>query len=121
VVGNESERHKRYKKRLADLLRNRGFKAIGDNDDEAYVIRSGDSFPYFLDVYASNGERDIAVEIDGYQGHNNRRRILKDKHRTNEIKDLVHNIEVYRFAFWQLKDMDDETIALELGLKGGNN
>jgi hypothetical protein len=121
VVGNESERHKRYKKRLADICRARGFRAIGDNDDEAYVFRNGDSFPYFLDVYASNGERDIAVEVDGYKGHNSRRRILRDKHRTNELKDIVYNLEVYRFAFFQLKGMDDETIALELGLKGGNN
>jgi hypothetical protein len=121
VVGNESERHKRYKKRLADICRARGFRAIGDNDDEAYVFRNGDSFPYFLDVYASNGERDIAVEVDGYKGHNSRRRILRDKHRTNELKDIVYNLEVYRFAFFQLRGMDDETIALELGLKGGNN
>lgn len=116
MVGNESERHKRYKKKLANILRSKGYQAVGDNDDEAYVLRDGDSLPYFLDVFASNGTRDIAVEIDGYQGHSNRRRILRDAHRTNEIKNIVHNIEIYRFAFWQLKGCEDSLIEQELGL-----
>lgn len=111
---------------MADVLRSFGFSVRGDGDgwdDEFYVLRDGSAPPYFVDVCASNNERVIIVEIDGYKGHKSHRQILHDVHRTNEIKSLVKDAEVFRFAFWQLVRMDNETIALELGLtrKGGNN
>ena len=102
---------------MADLLRSRGYEAIGDNDDEAYVIRNEDSFPYFLDIFASNGQRDIAIEIHGYKGHKSYNRIRHDAHRTNELKSLVTNLEVYSFHFWQLTGMDDDTIFKELQIR----
>lgn len=123
MVGNESERHLRYKRKVADILRDAGFTVFGDSDDEVAIYRNDTKTPYFIDVCACSDTRIIAVEIDGYRGHNSRRAILRDKHRTNEIKELINNIEFYRFAFFQLKGMDNETIALELGLtsKGRDN
>jgi hypothetical protein len=121
LVGNESERHLRYKRKVANVLRDRGFTVFGDSDDEVIIHRGKSSPPYYVDVCGCSDTRIIAVEIDGYVGHASRRRILRDKHRTDEIKRLINNIEIYRFAFWQLKGMDNETIALELGLKGRDN
>ena len=121
MVGNESERHLRYKRKVANVLRDRGFTVFGDSDDEVIIHRGKSSPPYYVDVCGCSDTRIIAVEIDGYVGHASRRRILRDKHRTNEIKRLINNIEIYRLAFWQLKGMDNETIALELGLKGRDN
>lgn len=116
MVGNESERHLRYKRKVADVLRDRGFTVFGDTDDEVVIHRGITKTPYYVDVCGCSSTRIIAIEIDGYVGHASRRRILRDKHRTDEIKRLINNIEIYRFAFWQLKGMDNETIALELGL-----
>jgi len=116
VVGHESDRHLRYKRKVADVLRSKGFTVFGDSDDEVVIHRDEHSPPYFIDVCGCSDTRIIAIEIDGYVGHASRRRILRDKHRTDEIKRLINNIEIYRFAFWQLKGMDNETIALELGL-----
>lgn len=111
-----SERHKRYKRKVARILRAYGYVVAGDadTDDEFPVFRSACDPPYYLDLCASNGKRILAVEVDGYKGHRSRRNILKDINRTNDIQALVKDIEVFRFAFWQLKDMDDETIAEEL-------
>ena len=114
MVGNESDRHKRYKRKVANVLRSYGYRVAGDNEDEFAVFRSGDSPPYFIDLCASNSKRVIAIEIDGYVGHKSRRRILHDMHRTNELKTLIKDLEVFRFAFFQLKGMDDGTIAEEL-------
>ena len=94
---------------MANLLRSFGYTVIGDCDDEAYIIRSGDTFPYFLDLCAANERRIIAIEIDGYKGHRNARQIQHDKNRTNEIISLVNHIECYRFAFWQLTPWDNDT------------
>jgi very-short-patch-repair endonuclease len=99
---------------VANVLRNYGYRVAGDNEDEFSVFRNADSPPYSLDLIASNSTRVIAVEIDGYRGHKSRRRILYDAHRTNELKEIVKDIEVFRFAFWQLKGTDDGTIAKEL-------
>lgn len=117
MVGyNESQRHKRYKQRVARILRSSGYLVAGDGevDDEFCVFRSADLPPYYLDLCASNGKRVLAVEIDGYRGHKTRRASVKDMWRTADIKSLVKDIEVFRFAFWQLKGMDDATIAEEL-------
>jgi len=116
LVGNESERHLRYKRKVADILRSRGFTVFGDTDDEVAIYRDDNSPPYFIDVCGCSDTRIIAVEIDGYKGHSSRRRILYNKHRTDEIKKLINNIELYRFAFFQLKGTSDELIAEELGL-----
>jgi very-short-patch-repair endonuclease len=99
---------------VANVLRNNGYRVAGDNEDEFSVFRDENSPPYSLDLVASNSARTIAVEIDGYRGHKSRRRILYDAHRTNELKTLIKDLEVFRFAFWQLKGMDDGTIAEEL-------
>lgn len=117
MVGNESDRHKRYKRKVANVLRNHGYRVAGDNEDEFAVFRSGDTPPYFVDLCASNSTRVIICEIDGYVGHNSRRKILHDMHRTNELKTLIKDIEVFRFAFFQLKGMDDGTIAEELQIR----
>ena len=119
MVGHESERHKRYKRKVADLLRSYGFVVAGDAegyDDEFSIIRPGSSQAYYVDICASNNERVLVVEIDGYRGHNSHRRIQYDVHRTIEIKSLIKDVEVFRFAFWQLKGMDEDTIAEELRL-----
>jgi hypothetical protein len=88
----------------------------GDNEDEFAVFRDADTPPYFVDLCASNSKRVIICEIDGYVGHSSRRKILHDVHRTNELKTLIKDIEVFRFAFFQLKSCPDELIAEELGL-----
>jgi len=109
---------------VADILRSYGFAVSGDGegyDDEFCIIRDGSSPPYFVDICAASDERVLIVEIDGYKGHKSHRQILHDVHRTNEIKSLIRDVEIFRFAFWQLKGMDSETIALELGLKGRDN
>jgi len=115
VVGNESERHIRYKSRMALLLRRHGYTVFGDHDDEIPVQCDPNSPPYFIDICAISGQRILCIEIDGYKGHNSRRAIFRDKHRTAAITSKLNGKpEFYRFQFFQLKDMDDETIAEEL-------
>lgn len=115
MVGNESNRHLSYKRKVADILRRYGYTVFGDNDDEIAVQCDADSPPYYLDICAVSGQRIICVEIDGYKGHSSRRSILRDKHRTIAItKALNGKPEFYRFQFFQLKGMDDGTIAEEL-------
>lgn len=101
---------------MANILRDRGYLVTGDNEDEFEVIRGGDSPSYFVDIAASNNERVIIVEIDGYKGHKSRRAIFKDLYRATEIKAMVKYAEFYRFAFWQLKGTSSEVIAEELKL-----
>jgi hypothetical protein len=90
--------------------------AKGDKDDEFLVTRPGDLNPFYIDVVAFCQGRLFAVECDGYKGHSSRRGLLKDMHRTTEIKALVMDIECFRFAFWQLVNVSDDLIAEELGL-----
>ena len=117
VDHNGSERHKRYKSKLALLLRRHGYTVFGDHDDEIPIQPDPNSPPYFIDICAVSGSRILCIEVDGYRGHKTRRAILKDSHRTAEIiKALNGKPEFYRFAFWQLKGMDDATIAQELKL-----
>lgn len=117
MVGNESQRHLNYKSRVALLLRRHGYTVFGDHDDEIAIRCSPDEPPYYLDICAVSGQRIIICEIDGYKGHKSKRGIFKDTHRTNAIKEKLNGKpEVYRFAFWQLKDVSDELIAQELGL-----
>jgi hypothetical protein len=102
---------------VADILRHHAFTVFGDHDDEIPVRHDINSPPYFLDICAVSGQRVIVVEIDGYKGHKSRRGILKDSHRTAAIiRALNGKPEVYRFAFWQLKDCEDSLIEQELGL-----
>lgn len=119
MVGRESDRHLRYKGRVANILRRFGFTVFGDHDDEiAIQPRERTAPPYYVDICAVSGSRIIIVEIDGYRGHKSRYGILKDKNRSVEIKDILSaragKPEIYRFGFWQLKGMDDDTIAEEL-------
>jgi hypothetical protein len=115
VVGNESDRHLAYKRKVADLCRRHGYTVFGDHDDEIPITCDADSPPYYLDICAVSGQRILCIEIDGYKGHSSRRAIFRDKHRTIAIaKALNGKPEFYRFQFFQLKDMDDGTIAQEL-------
>lgn len=117
MVGrNESDRHQRYKRKVADILRCHGYTVFGDRDDEIPVEREWPNPPYYLDLYAIRGPRILAIEIDGYKGHKSKRAILKDKNRLDYIKEKL-KAECYRFAFFQLTDMSDELIEEELGLK----
>src|ERR1051325_7437432 len=115
VDHNGSERHKRYKRKVANLLRHFDYTVFGDMDDEVMVCRGRTSPPYYVDLCACNSQGIVVVEIDGYKGHKTRRAILKDKSRLEYIRQRL-NARVFRFAFWQLKNMDDDTIAEELGL-----
>lgn len=115
IVGNESERHLSYKRKVADICRRYGFTVFGDRDDEIPIHYEPTSPPYYLDICAVSGQRILCIEIDGYKGHKSRRAILRDKHRTAAIiKALNGKPEFYRFQFFQLKGMDDGTIAQEL-------
>lgn len=120
VDHNGSERHIRYKQKVADLLRRHGHTVFGDHDDEIPIQPDADTPPYYLDLCALYGKGVTVIEIDGYEGHKSQRAILKDKHRTIAIiqffKKQGLTAKVYRFAFWQLKGMDDATIIQELGL-----
>lgn len=117
MVGNESERHIRYKQRVAVLLRRHGFTVFGDHDDEIPVQCRPEEPPFYLDICAVSGQRIVIVEIDGYKGHSSKRGILYDTHRTNAIKEKLNGKpEIYRFGFWQLKDTPDELIEEELKL-----
>jgi very-short-patch-repair endonuclease len=121
LVGyNESEKHKRYKQKVANVLRSFNYTVFGDNgDDEVSIRRDGLSPPYYIDVCGCNDKRILVVEIDGYRGHKTRYAICKDKTRLEFIKEkLGKNCQVYRFAFWQLKNTSDDLIAEELGLIG---
>jgi hypothetical protein len=120
VVGNESDRHIRYKQKVANILRRNGYTCFGDHDDEIAIQCDADAPAYYLDICALYNKRVIVCEIDGYTGHKSQRAIYKDKHRTTAIikyfKKQGLAAEVYRFAFWQLKGMDDDTIKQELQL-----
>lgn len=120
MVGNESDRHLRYKSKVANLLRRYGHTVFGDHDDEIPIQCEPDAPAYHLDLCALYGKGVVIVEIDGYEGHKSRRAIFKDKHRTAAIikyfKAQGLTAKVYRFAFFQLTGMDDATIAKELGL-----
>ena len=104
------------------LCRRYGYTCFGDHDDEIAIQPDPNSPPYYLDICAVSGPRILCIEVDGYKGHKSRRAICKDKHRTNEIKSYFKRqgvkgtVEFYRFAFWQLTDIDDATIAEELKL-----
>lgn len=123
MVGyNESERHKRYKQKVANVLRSFDYTVFGDNgDDEISVRRDELSPPYYIDICGCNDKRILVVEIDGFKGHKTRYAICKDKARLEFIKEkLGKNCEVHRFAFWQLTPFNEETkenIIEELGLK----
>jgi hypothetical protein len=97
------------------LLRHFDYTVFGDMDDEVMVCRGRTSPPYYVDLCAVSSEGIVVVEIDGYKGHKTRRAILKDKSRLDFIRQKL-NARVFRLAFWQLKGMDDDTIAEELGL-----
>lgn len=112
---NGGERHKRYKRKVADILRRHGYTVFGDRDDEIPVEREAPNPPYYLDLCAICGPRVLAIEIDGHKGHSSKRAILKDKNRFDYIKEKL-KAECYRFAFYQLTDMSDELIEEELGL-----
>lgn len=105
---------------MANIIRRRGYTVFGDHDDEVAIRCDADSPPYYLDVCALYSKRVLVVEIDGYEGHKTARAIRKDQHRTNAIIEFFKRqgleAEVYRFAFWQLKDASDEIIAEELQL-----
>jgi hypothetical protein len=111
-----SERHKQYKRKVANVLRQYGYKVAGDHDDEFSLVHDADSWPFSCDLIAASDTRVIVVEIDGYRGHSSHRAILKDKHRFDSIKRALYSAECYRFAFFQLKNTDDKLIAQELGL-----
>lgn len=112
---NGSDRHKRYKGKVANILRRYGYTVFGDTDDEIAVRREAFEAPYYVDVCACNSQRILIVEIDGYKGHKTRRAILKDTHRANYIKQVL-KCDLYRFAFFQLTGVSDDLIAEELGL-----
>ena len=132
VVGNESDRHIRYKQRMANICRRFGYIVFGDRENEIAVRRDETNEPpYYCDLVAILGTRTIVIEVDGYKGHNSRRNLLRDEHRSDYIKEnLIRNsdlekllrkrlsgkVELYRFGFWQLKDASDELIAQELQL-----
>lgn len=94
---------------------------FGDHDDEVSIQCDPNTFARSLDLCALSDQGVTIVEIDGYQGHSSGRAIHKDKHRTDEIiayfKRNGLKAKVYRFAFWQLVGMDDQTIAKELELE----
>lgn len=118
MVGfNESEQHKRFKRKMANLLRDHGYTVFGDiEDDEVQVWRGENKTPYFVDVCACNASGILCIEIDGFKGHKSRYSIRKDKSRLNYIQQKF-NAKVHRFAFWQLIGMDRKTIEEELELK----
>ena len=105
---------------MANILRRYGYTCFGDHDDEIAIQCNADTAPYSLDLCALSSKGVTIVEIDGYQGHSTRRAILKDNHRTKAIiehfKKNGLKARVFRFAFYQLTDIDDETIAKELEL-----
>ena len=117
---NGSDRHKRYKSRVANIIRRSGYTVFGDNENEIAIQTDRTKAPYYLDICAVSGSRVVCVEIDGYRGHNSRRSIRKDAHRTTAIIEYFKaqglKAQVYRFAFWQLKDASDQLIAKELQL-----
>lgn len=124
---NGSEMHRRYKRKMANLLRDWGYTVFGDSEDDEVEVRrdrtelDGNTPPYYVDVCAVNSSRIVCVEIDGYKGHRTRRAILKDKHRFDYIAKIL-GADVYRFAFYQLMGMDRKTIEEELELtKGSQN
>lgn len=106
---NGSERHRRAKKQMANLLRLNGATVTGDNDDELKIIRPDNKLPRSIDLCARLGPRIIFIEVDGFTGHKTKRAIAKDKARTAEITSLVPHSELYRFAFFQLTPWNDST------------
>lgn len=115
VDHNGGERHRRYKRKVANLLRRHGYTVFGDRDNEIAVEREWPNPPYYVDLCAVCGARVLVVEIDGPAGHSSRYAIRKDEMRLRYIKEKL-KAECYRFAFYQLTGMDDNTIAQELGL-----
>jgi hypothetical protein len=104
---------------VANILRRFGYTVFGDLDDEVMVGRDGGSPPYYIDICGCSDTRILVVEIDGYKGHKTGYAIRKDKNRLEYIRKRL-NADVYRFAFWQLIGMDDDTIADEMGLNYPN-
>lgn len=101
-------------------MRTYGHTVFGDHDDEILIQPDPNAAPYSLDLCSLSDKGVSVCEIDGYQGHGSRRAIRKDLHRTNAIIEYFKKnglkARVFRFAFYQLTDMDDETIAKELEL-----
>lgn len=118
VDHNGSERHIRYKSRVASICRRYGYTVWGDRGDEIAIQRDGGKPDFYIDVTAVSGSRILIIEIDGYKGHKTKRAILKDSHRFAEIKEKLNGKpEVFRFGFYQLTpDIPDELIAKELKL-----
>ena len=117
---NGSQRHRRYKQKVSDLLTLAGFTKFGGNDDEVAIFRAQGEPPFYIDVCGCSDTRILVIEIDGYKGHKTKYSIGQDKNRLAFIKNVLGpQCETYRFAFWQLTPFDKETeklVAQELRL-----
>jgi len=114
---NGSKRHQRYKQRVANVCRQYGFQVFGDQDNEVEISRE-QTYPFYIDLLATNGTRILAIEIDGPKNHSSHYAKKKDANRLDYIKQkLGPRCETYRFGFWQLAGTSDELIAEELKLK----
>lgn len=115
-----SERHIRYQKRLADLLRQYGFKHIAIEKRMPYYLPQNDGkiikIRYRVDVYGRRGPRRIAIEIDGFMGHKSKRACEMDGLRSRRIQEKYEPIEIHRFTFGQLAHWTDKEIAEEIRL-----
>ena len=117
-----SDRHIRYQNILASLLREYDFVDVEIEKPMPYTLPSyGGRSPiiirYRLDVYGRNGDRKIAIEIDGYMGHKSRRAYEMDGLRSRRIQETLGPIDVYRFTFSRLANWTREEIAKEMRLE----
>jgi hypothetical protein len=120
VDDKRSERHKRYQTRLANILRQCGFKSVKVEHRLPYYLplRNGEKLKirYRVDVYGKKRDRVIAIEVDGFMGHKSWRAHAMDELRTRRLQEAYAPIEIYRFTFKQLATWTDEEIAEEMNL-----
>jgi hypothetical protein len=119
LVGNEYPEHINAKKRLAKILRKKGFITFYEVDTGPTETEIG-TRSYTLDIlgiwqYSHGSVQEIAFEVDGIKGHHSKRNRDRDK-----FRDRVHweyqripTVRLNRFWLAGRNKVTDDDIWIE--------
>lgn len=111
----ESDRHYKQKRRLCQIFRDRGFAAQCEKRLPCFVELGNFTVKYRSDCFATDGQRIIIAEVDGYKGHKTARARMLQRLRLRRIRETYGpHIEEYRFTLKRLAKWTNEEIAQEM-------